>query len=182
MMRNNIVVRPMTKKYAPERVRILRQPSVINGVFMEQPVSVEKTELWCDSIIKSTVRTDFVFLEGEAVVGFSGLVNISHKNGTAEFYIFIDNDIQGKGCGRFITNWLLTFAKDELGLRKITLFVTAGNEAALSLYENIGFSLEGTLLKHSWFRGRYVDRLILSIFLDDVNNELNAYEYFHGGV
>lgn len=168
----------MTRVYAPERVRLLRQHSVINGVFIEQPVSLEQTESWCDAILKSQVRSDFVFLYEGVVIGFAGLVNISYKNGLAEFYIFISDEEQGKGYGKLLTKWVLSFAKQELGLRKVTLFVTQGNENAVKLYKNIGFNLEGTLKKHSWFRGSYVDRFIMSVFLDEIDNDLDVYSFF----
>lgn len=167
----------MTKDYASERVKLLRQRSVINGVFIEQPVSLDQTEAWCDVILKSSVRNDFVFMDDDKVVGFAGLVNVSYKSGLAEFYIFISDDAQGQGYGRFLTEWILSFAKQELGLRKITLFVTSGNNSALKLYENIGFSLEGTLKKHTWFRGCYVDRFIMSIFLNEFSSNVDVYEY-----
>lgn len=177
-MKNKFSVKLMSNDYINERVRFLSEESIINNVFIEQPVSVNKTRDWCDKINSAIDRKDFVFFNNDNLIGFAGLVNISKHDGRAEFYIFISSEYQGKGFGYFVTKWLLAFAQVECNLRKISLFVTEGNQHAISLYEKVGFKQEGVLIKHSWFRGRYVDRCIYSIFLTEDLVFEDVYLYF----
>ena len=176
---NDFRVELMSFEQVGSRVKFLREKNTIKNIFMEQPVSLESTQEWCSKIIKAQNRKDFVFLRDDIVLGFAGLVNISRIDGRAEFYIFITDDEQGKGYGTAFTKWLLAFAQVELNLRKISLYVTAGNEAAISLYEKVGFTNEGVLKKHSWFRGLYVDRLIFSKFLNDKLEFDNLYKHIN---
>ncbi|MGP4933479.1 GNAT family N-acetyltransferase [Pseudoalteromonas nigrifaciens] len=176
---NDFRVELMCLKQAASRVKFLREKKTIKNIFMEQPVSLEGTIEWCKKIINDRSRKDFVFLRDDTVLGFSGLVNISRADGRAEFYIFISADEQGKGYGTAITKWLMAYAQVEMNLRKVSLYVTAGNESAIALYEKVGFINEGTLKKHSWFRGLYVDRLIFSKFLNDEIEFDNLYKHIY---
>lgn len=176
---NDFRVELMSLKYADSRVKFLREKNTIKNIFMEQPVSLENTKEWCIKIENDNNRKDFVFLRNGAVLGFGGLVNISRVDGRAEFYIFITVDEQGKGYGTAFTKWLLAFAQVEMNLRKISLYVTAGNDTAVALYEKVGFKNEGILKKHSWFRGLYVDRLIFSKFLNDKLEFDNLYKHIY---
>jgi len=174
---NDFRVELMSLEQVDSRVKFLREENTIKNIFMEQPVSLESTKEWCSKIIKDNSRKDFVFLRNDFVLGFAGLVNISRIDGRAEFYIFITDNEQGKGYGTAFTKWLLAFAEVEMNLRKVSLYVTAGNEPAVALYEKVGFINEGVLKKHSWFRGLYVDRLIFSKFLNNKPEFDNLYKH-----
>lgn len=152
---------------AEARVDCLNDSNVSSGIFIDLPVSLEATRKWIESIRGVATRRDFTLEVDTEIVGFCGLANINHKNGVAELYIFLASHFQGKGLGGRSLRLLLSFAKHELGLRKINLYVSEGNDAAISLYRKAGFELEGTLKSQSWFRGQYVDRHIFSLFLND---------------
>ena len=159
------------------RVRAINSYDVLSGVFIDVPATVEKTEVWAKTIVQNTSRTDFVLRdENDTAIAFSGLVNIQPKHRVAELYIFIAESAKGQGVGSDLLECTLKYAKDELNLRKITLYVTDGNEKACNFYERFGFRKEGTLLQHSWHRGQYLDRYIYSLFLCDLNSELNVYK------
>ena len=158
------------------RVVALNSYDVLSGIFIEVPVTIEKTEAWAHSLLKNDTRKDFVLRDSESVAAFSGLVNISSKHGIAELYIFISSDYKGQGVGSYLLGCTLKYAKDELNLRKITLYVSDGNEKACNFYEKFGFIQEGILSQHSWHRGKYLDRYVYSLFLSDFKSDIDVYK------
>lgn len=161
---------------AISRVAAVNSFDVLSGVFIEVPTTIEKTEAWAYSISKNDSRRDFVLRDEASVAAFSGLVNINLKHGVAELYIFIAENYKGQGVGSYLLECTLKYAQDELNLRKITLYVSDGNEKAHKFYGKFGFIQEGLLSKHSWHRGRYLDRYIYSLFLNDFKSGINVYK------
>ncbi|WP_169293970.1 GNAT family N-acetyltransferase [Advenella sp. EE-W14] len=159
-----------------QRVAAINSYDVLSGIFIEVPATVKKTEAWANSISNNTNRKDFVLREKDKAIAFSGLVNINNKHGNAELYIFVSENFSAKGIGSYLLECTLKYAKDELNLRKITLYVSEGNEKACKFYEKFSFFKEGTLKKHSWHRGKYLDRYIYSLFLDNFKSDLNIYK------
>lgn len=157
------------------RVKAINSYSVLSGIFIEVPATYEKTKVWATSISTNPNRRDFVLRTNKNAVAFSGIVNIDLKHGNAELYIFISDALQGKGIGSYLLECTLKYAKDELHLRKITLYVSEGNEGAVKLYKKFGFIHEGTLSDHSWHRGKYLDRYIYSCFLKQLQSDLDVY-------
>ncbi len=159
-----------------QRVTAVNSYDVLSGIFIEVPATINKTEAWAQSIAKNESRKDFVLRDNESIAAFSGLVNINLKHGVAELYIFISEDYKGKGVGSYLLECTLKYAKDELNLRKITLYVSDGNEKAHKFYEKFGFVQEGLLRNHSWHRGKYLDRYIYSLFLNDLQSDIDVYK------
>ncbi|MFS0739843.1 GNAT family protein [Brevundimonas sp. 3P9-tot-E] len=151
------------------RVQALNSLDGINGVTIPSPVTVEDTVCWYKNGLSNPNRKDFVLREDGEALGFSGISNIDYKSGSSELYIFMCPEAIGKGMGKRLLLLTLNYAKAELNLRKITLYVTAGNDRAETLYKTIGFFHEGLLKQHAWHRGEYVDRNIYSIFLNSLH-------------
>lgn len=149
------------------RAAALNSEHVSRGILIDVPVSVEGTEAWIQRVAVDVSRRDFCLVNADEVLAFVGLVNIQPLHRTCELYVFTLPSTRGKGLGRHATELALDYAKVELGLRKVSLYVSAPNRAAISLYEQLGFHVEGTLRAHAWHRGAFVDRLIYSRFLDD---------------
>lgn len=67
--------------------------------------------------------------------------------------------------GRGVASALLAAAAQharERGARKLSLRVLSTNEAALRLYERLGFNREGTLREEFLIEGRYVDDVLMA--------------------
>lgn len=176
MTKNNFIFSAFTKAHINERVTAINSYDVLSGILIDVPATVEKTESWADSIQSNQTRRDFVLKSANKVIGFSGLVNINHKNGTCELYIFVAENMAGKGVGSFLMECTLAYAKQELGLRKVSLYVSDGNDGAMRFYERLGFLSEGCLKDHIWHRGSFVDRHLLSLFLEKFSTNINIYK------
>lgn len=155
--------------HANSRWEALAHPEISKWIFIDLPVSYTKTQEWCESVGSRSNRVDFCFEADGVPAGFAGLVNIDIKSGVAELYIFLHPNYFSKGLGSEFLKQLLSYGVFELNLRKVSLFVTADNEKAISYYEKNGFEVEGLLRKQVWFRGAYRDRMIMSIFLDGLS-------------
>ncbi len=104
-------------------------------------------------------------IEAEAkVIGDIGLHDIDRRHGTAELGIGIyERDFLGKGYGRDAINVLLEWAFEVQNVRRIWLETSAVNERAIRSYSACGFVEEGRLRQHDFFRGEYVDVVVMGL-------------------
>lgn len=94
------------------------------------------------------------------VVGMAGVETFPNKprrRHVGAIGICVHDDWQGKGIGTALMRAILELADNWLNLRRLELEVYADNEAAISLYERMGFEVEGTLREHAFRDGQYVD-------------------------
>jgi len=159
----------INEKHAFRRWQALTSIDVFSGIFIDVPVDYYKTQEWCKSIGSVKNRVDFAFEQDGLAIGFGGLVNIESRHGVAEMYIFIHPDSMGHGYGSYFLNAMLAFGKYELNLRKVSLFVTSADHQIIEFYKKNKFLIEGILKDHIWFRGRYTDRYIMSMFLVELS-------------
>lgn len=104
-----------------------------------------------------------VEVEGRGI-GRIGLNNIRPRDRIASLYIFIgEPDAWGQGYGLEALWVLLDFGFTRLNLRKIELWMLAGNERAARLYKTAGFVEDARVPERSFLDGEYVDQVILSI-------------------
>lgn len=96
-------------------------------------------------------------------------INLKHQFG--EYGILVgDKEEWGKGYAREASEVVIRyFFDEELLLRKINLGVVSSNTAAINLYKNIGFQIEGTLKKHVIYDGVYHDIIRMAIFNPQYN-------------
>lgn len=90
-----------------------------------------------------------------------GPANPHHRN--ASISISLASDYQGQGYGTEAINWALDWAFEIAGLHRVAITSFAYNERACSLYERLGFTLEGRRREALWFRGRFHDMLFFSM-------------------
>src|SRR5690606_7789964 len=121
------------------RTNILNEKETIAGITIESPVSPTASEQWFDRAQRDTSRRDFVLDRSGTPVGFSGIVNINYKDKNGEIYIFVARSCQNQGLGSTLLQLTIGFARAELNLRKISLYVTASNLQAIKFYERNGF-------------------------------------------
>jgi putative acetyltransferase len=77
-----------------------------------------------------------------------------HAGGIA---ICVHDGWQGKGVGMALMHAGIDLADNWLNLMRLELEVYTDNESAIRLYERFGFELEGTLRRHAFRDGQYVD-------------------------
>lgn len=106
-------------------------------------------EAFCRLIEEDTKSRTNLFLVAEAageLLGFSRcegstLKRLSHK---VEFGVCVRKDYWGHQIGRKLLESSISWA-DNIGMKKIVLYVLETNEKAIRLYREMGFQTEGVL-------------------------------------
>ena len=98
------------------------------------------------------------------VIGHIGLYNINLDVKSAEYAILIgDNEYLGKGVGYQVTDLILNYGFNSLGLNRIWLSLISENLPAMNLYLKVGFKKEGCLRQAIFKHGLYYDSILMSI-------------------
>lgn len=90
---------------------------------------------WLDNVLGG--GTHLLVESGEEMVGHAFMVPTG-RPGVAEYAIFLDHGIRGRGVGTQV-NRVAARAAAVLGLRRLWLSVEPHNRAAVRSYEKIGF-------------------------------------------
>lgn len=101
--------------------------------------------------------------EDQRLIGLVGLKDINTLNQTAEFYVKIDEQEQGKGYGTEATKLMLQYGFLELNLNRIQTQDMEENIAGWRADEKAGFRHEGTLREVILRGGRYQDVRVYSL-------------------
>lgn len=82
---------------------------------------------------------------------------------STSFSIWLLEEYRGKGYGEEATKWAVDWAFNYAGVHRIELWSFSFNEAAIRLWEKIGFTLEGRKRENVWFQRRWFDTVLYSI-------------------
>lgn len=166
-------LRAMEKRDLPAFLRgrnDLRIGHVAGFYFPESSTALEQ---WYGNLMTSQHGKDgFYFticrLGGDELVGFIWLWHLDYHNRNAEVSIFLsDAGLLGNGFGTDATRAILDFGFTSLPLERIYLLVRMDNAIAVRSYEKVGMVVEGTLRKAVLYRGRMVDKLLMSILREE---------------
>lgn len=95
---------------------------------------------------------------GYMIVQNEKLNRVSHR---AYLVIGIHSDSRGKGIGKALFTHMLDWAKG-VNLHRLDLTVIATNDAAVSLYQKMGFEIEGVKRDSLLIDNEYVDEYYMS--------------------
>jgi RimJ/RimL family protein N-acetyltransferase len=107
-----------------------------------RPVTLESEQVWFDTVNRGERDVVFTIYERASLrpIGNTGLHQIDHENGTAEFGIMIgEKSCWGRGYGTEATRLMLDYAFTALGLHNILLRVFSFNRRGLNAYRRAGF-------------------------------------------
>ncbi|WP_345240310.1 GNAT family protein [Pontibacillus salipaludis] len=105
---------------------------------------------------------------GGKEVGSITLVRENNQQQNAEFLLMIgEKDYWGEGYGKEALLLFLNFVFMELNLHKISLKVFSFNEKAKSMYERMGFKVEGQLREVFFRNGEWQDMFIMGMLQDE---------------
>ncbi|AIY06296.1 hypothetical protein Plano_2331 [Planococcus sp. PAMC 21323] len=138
----------------------------LGGGFM--PTSVDQQEKWMDSLIDTTGNNKrFIICDMEKLaIGMVGIYDIKDIHRTCEIGIYIGGkSVKGKGYGKEACKLIEKFAKEYLNLRKIKLNVVFDNEAALKLWESLGYEKIGEYKEERFIKGEYKNLVLMEKFI-----------------
>ena len=148
-------------------------------LFMRRDITAPKVmAAWLQSLKDGSITT-LLALQGGQVRGCIAIIRdeLSWSPHVGEMRIVVDAAIRGKGLGRVLMQECFFIAL-ELGVEKLTAYMTADQAAAIALFEDLGFRAEAMLSEHVQDRdGNKFDVVMLS---HDVNKFLARVKIFGG--
>jgi L-phenylalanine/L-methionine N-acetyltransferase len=141
--------------------RIFSGPKAIAGT-MQLPLP--SAEAWRKRLVESPEGLfSLVACVDDEVVGSLGLETSPTRSvrwrmrHVGSIGMAVRDDWQGKGVGTALMEAALDLADNWLNLTRIELRVYVDNSAAVALYKNFGFEIEGTHRRLAFRNGEYVD-------------------------
>ncbi len=102
-----------------------------------------------------------------------GPINWVHRRAT--FGILIgEMRFWGRGIGTEATKLMVEYGFFRLNLRKIDLGVYACHEAAVRLYETVGFKIEGRFREDLFNNGAYTDRIWMGLLRSEYRDPMST--------
>jgi RimJ/RimL family protein N-acetyltransferase len=154
----------LTDASAPAMYRWMQDTAVREGIGLKSEPSLEKTRAWLERAASdASVRAFAVTLRGEHV-GNVVLDEIDAPLGSGRLSVYIGEvGARRMGVGKAAVALAVARGFEELGLRRIWLKVHARNDAAVAIYEALGFVFEGRLRDAFPLGGEHVDALLMGI-------------------
>lgn len=115
----------------------------------------------------SDYKESIVLKNQNEVIGYCQLRRNKEKrkNHTATISIAIDSNYHNKGCGNILLRNIISIAKNQLCLKKLSLTVLESNTAAINLYKKHDFNIEGLLLNDTIVDGELKNAYIMGLLL-----------------
>ena len=134
-------------------------------------ISKEEHHHWFGQILYDTDIAVFRIMEHEGVAcGLASLTRIDLERLSAEWGGYLAPEVRrGSGLGKALMYLSVTAAFRQLGLIQILVEVIVGNDAAIGLYESIGFVRGETIFNRAQHKHGPVDVITMSLTRDDWN-------------
>jgi ribosomal-protein-serine acetyltransferase len=91
------------------------------------------------------------------LVGAILIREIDHSVKCSEIGYFIDERCQGRGWATRMCQAMITYVFEELGMNKVLVQCTSGNDRSISLPKRLNFRHEGTIRQSYNLNSEYVD-------------------------
>lgn len=133
----------------------------------EQPATLEGTRAYIRAALDDFVRgrqisTIIAVDGGRQFVGRCGM-RINPQLGSGDIGYWIDGEYEGRGITSRSARALIASVFDELGLSKVDLRTSVGNERSRAVAERLGFSFEGVLPRGLQFLNRADDVALYAV-------------------
>lgn len=166
-------LRAILEKDMPVLHKWINDPEVIRFTNTYRPISEMEQKEWFSDIayFRNNYVFGIIFTDDDKLIGTCGLYDFDKISRKAELRMkILDVNNRGKGIGIDALKQLLDFGFSDLNLNKIWLRVMTDNAAAVKLYKNAGFTIDGTLYKDMYIKGEYKDLFLMSLFKEDYEN------------
>ena len=162
-----LTIRPMRKDDLSALHEIVNMPEVADVLGPIPPLTYEKFEKLHGRFLEEPRHIALVAQVEKEVVGLVtlGIGEEIHRY-DSWLSIYVHKSFWRKGIGTQLMKAIIDVAED-LGLRRISLVVYAGNDAAVRIYKKIGFKVEGCQKYGIYTLGKYMDTILMGLLLDE---------------
>jgi UDP-4-amino-4,6-dideoxy-N-acetyl-beta-L-altrosamine N-acetyltransferase len=160
----SVSLRPLAAQDAELVVAWRSRPDVHDQLFAVRPPTLESHRAWFESYARGSDRRELIILVDGRPAGTVALAQIDLTHRRAEYGILIGEPwARGTGAAEAASRLLLAMAFGELDLERVFLLAFEDNQAALRLYERLGFRREGLLRSHVIKDGRPRDVVVMGL-------------------
>ncbi len=162
---STVRLEPFRREHLEATLNWVNDPRVADPFMLPAPISKDSHQRWFDGLAERVSERLLAILEspGGAHVGNLGFKAIDERHRKAEIWIYLGPDFQGRGLGRAAVRCATRLAFEELRLEKLYLHVRPDNGAAIRIYEDAGFTAEGTLQSEVLYKGERQDLVRMGI-------------------
>ncbi|MFC6731169.1 GNAT family N-acetyltransferase [Haladaptatus sp. DYSN1] len=150
--------------------RNINNPAVRRPLTSSIPRTMTETRRYFEEVITKE-EDDFHLLictpEDHTPVGMITLFKVARREGHGELAIWVDPEFHGNGYGTAAARCIVDFAFDEQRLHRIQARVLETNPASQRIWENLGFTHEGTHRDEDYDDGQFVDMLYYGLLEDE---------------
>jgi diamine N-acetyltransferase len=169
MIGKSIYLRPVEEKDIDKIVFFMNQTE-IGEIMNILPKSLMAHKEWYSKIQNDP--TKFVFAicrkDNNDYIGNVAVTSIDYINSHGMFSIFLANkDNRSKGIGTEATKLMLEFIYGRLNLNKVYLKCSPEYIEATKMYHKLGFKQDGILRSHEYKGGKYHDKLLFSLLVEE---------------
>ncbi|MCX7918742.1 MAG: GNAT family N-acetyltransferase [bacterium] len=150
--------------------RCANHPDARYSFFIAFPSNRVRQEEFIRSLYKEKELIFFtiVIKESDIPIGHTAFHRIDWVSRVATYGIIIgDSRYWGKGYGSEVTQLMVKYGFETLGLNRIQLHVWKDNIAGIKAYERAGFKQEGLLRQAMFHEGHFCDFYIMSILREE---------------
>jgi RimJ/RimL family protein N-acetyltransferase len=146
-------------------------------LFLPRNISQPKVlSAWISEIERGAI-TSLLAVKEDRVVGCGTLVRDPHSWSphVGEIRMVVSSEVRGQGFGRALSQETFALALGA-GLEKLTVQMTVDQQAAIALFESLGFRAEALLRDHVRdIHGKTHDIVVLGHNIAQVQAQLEAY-------
>ena len=146
-------------------------------LFLPRNISQPKVlSAWINEIERGDI-TSLLAVRAGKVVGCGTLVRDPHSWSphVGELRMVVSQDVRGKGVGRALSQQTFALALGA-GLEKLSVQMTVDQQAAIALFESLGFKAEALLREHVRdVEGKKHDIVVLGHNVAQVRAQMEAY-------
>jgi len=145
-------------------------PDPRENLFYAVPTSLadHKEKILNEHADPNTIVLTICTRDQDQVIGKTAFYRIDWVGRMAVYYIAISETRNWqKGYGGEVTRLMVDYAFETLNFNRIQLHVHKDNKAAVKVYENTGFIIEGTLREAMYHQGNYCDFYVMGIIRKD---------------
>ena len=166
MIKTSFNLRNINKEDIAKYIEFLSDPEF--KVWLDDEVQNISDQVKIENYLTYGFYGQAVESEGN-FIGITGLDLIDSKNKVARFFIVLGKkDLWSKGIGTEVTKSVVKHGFEVLKLRKINSDFLQPNEGVKIVHEKVGFKKDGVLRKDSMRNGVWVDRILVSIFSEEL--------------
>ena len=167
---NRIYLRPLQMQDAPQIHAATEDEEIRYFTSTTERFTVEAIEEFIARVATDRSRMDFAIChqETDSLLGEVSLLNVDETNKRGAMRIMLHSlEDADKGYGTEAMLHFIRYVFEDVQLNRLELEVLAYNPRAKHVYEKVGFVMEGIAREATFYNGRFVDEIHMSMLKSD---------------